>query len=163
MNMASPSLVRYIQRSDLPTRTACDWFIAGVASYLAANSWLSWYEERGGKLRPSEEILDRAAPPSQEAVYAAYFFAGGLVVKDPDYGRVGSLAVVLAGAWRRMWPKEPDDDWIHGDWAAELGWMVAGEAAGEGVCWDDAYPEHGLYPPSLADTDEDFFAKPESG
>lgn len=145
---ASACLKDYVRRHKLPVRTSCDAFIAGVASYLATTGWADWLRERPKELRKHNgvELLDVAPPPSQAALQHAYFFAGGVVAADAQYAHTGSLAVVLAGSWRRMWPAEAADDWIVGTWALELGWRVACEAAGEGVGWEDdaGHPPHGL-------------------
>lgn len=162
MIAASPSLVRYVERAGLTARTSCDHFIHGVASYLAVMCWLDWYENEQKKTLPARsEILDLAAASNTAAINRAHFFAGALVAKDEEFGNVNSLAVVLAAAWRRMWPEADRDDWINGDWALELGWCIAAEAAGEGYGWEDDHPPHGLRPPSLECCDDDYFANPE--
>ena len=157
---ASPSLVRYVKRSGFTARTACDHFINGVASYLAVMSWMDWYErDQGASVPGGAEILDFAAAPNTAAVNRAHFFAGALVAKDEEFGRVGSLAVVLAAAWSRMWPEADRDDWINGNWALELGWYIASEACGEGYSWGDDHPPHGLHRPAL-DCEVDYFVRP---
>ena len=160
MIAASPALVRYIRRAELPTRTSCDQFIAGVASYLAVMSWLDWQENGLKKtLQSGCEILELADIPNREAVWQAYFFAGAVTAKDPHYGsRVFSLAVVLAGAWKSMWPQADPDGWIAGTWAAELGWTLAAEADGSGTGWeDDDNPSHGLNYPDIEAVDAQYF------
>jgi len=161
IDIPSCSLLDYIGRTELPTRTPCDWFIAGVASYLAVQSWMQDYEDG---LPPQTEILDVAALPSEEAVRAAYFFTGKLVALDKQFGYIGSLAVVLAAAYRRMWPDEDVGTWAEGNWAGELGWYVAAETAGEGVSWtDDGLPEHGLPYTHCPDADDSHYVKEKAG
>ncbi len=164
MITASPSLQRYVERAGLPTRNSCDRFIAGVAAYLAVESWLDWFENTAGKtLPPRCEILDEAEIPNEAAVHAALFFAGGVVAKDPYYGGVRSLAVTLAGAFRRMWPDADRDEWINGTWAMELGWYLAAAADGSGAGWedDDDHPPHDLQYPPIEPKSEDYFAMPD--
>jgi hypothetical protein len=157
MNLASPSLVRYLIRADLPVSNSCECFTSGVTAYLASTSWLYDAETKKKKFIPQCELLDIAALPTQTAKDYAQRFVGALTVKDPHFGSVFSLAVVLAGAWRRMWPDRDPDDWLRGDWAAELGWYVAAEADGSGAGWSDDHPEHELQHPSIEASDEDFF------
>jgi guanylate kinase len=163
MIRCSPSLRRYIARNELPMRTSCDAFISGVTSYLAVTSWLDWLENDQGRSLPGGcEVLDHAEAPSQEAVHHAFFFAGGVVAKDPTYSSACSLAVVLAAMWRRVWPDAPSDDWLYGDWAAELGFCLAAEADGSGMAWEDNHDAHGLVYPGLEACSGDFFVKEES-
>lgn len=161
MIRCSPSLRAYIARNNLPMRTSCDAFVSGVASYLAVTSWTDWLENDQGRSLPGGcEILDWAAAPNAEAVHHAHYFAGGVVALDPNFGRVFSLAVVLAGAWRRLWPDAPADDWLYGDWAAELGFCLAAEADGSGMSWMDDHDDHGLAFPSIEAVSGDFFVRP---
>lgn len=157
MNVASPSLVRYLQRVDLPTGDACECFTSGVAAYLASESWMQDQEERKVRHRPGQELLDIAAAPSRCAMDYAHFFAGAVVATDPNFGGTFSLAVVLAGAYRRIWPEEDPDGWLYGDWAAELGWCLAAAADGSGVSWEDNLPSHGMRYPYIESGDEKFF------
>ena len=157
MNLASPALVRYLIRADLPVSNSCEFFTSGVTAYLAFTSWLYGVEMKKTKFMPQCDILDISALPTQAAKDYAQRFVGALTVKDPHFGSVFSLAVVLAGAWRRMWPELPDDGWRRGDWPALLGWYVASEADGSGAAWSDTHPEHALRHPNIDASHEDFF------
>ena len=154
-------LRRYAEVTDIDLCNSCDYFIAGVTAYMAAHSWMSAREASGNPIPGQCEILDIAALPNRECWDRAWFFAGGLVAKDPYYGRVFSLAVTLAGVFRRVWPDEPDDDWIGGDWAAELGWYMAAEADGSGAIWTDDNEPHGLSVPAMSCACTEWFVNEE--
>jgi guanylate kinase len=162
MTAASPSLMRYIERHALSCDRSCEMFIAGVAAYLAVESWLH-YEESERKFPPGAEILDHAPAPNERAMQYAHFFVGAVVAKDPYYGGTFSLAVTLAGVFRRVWPEEDRDLWLHGSWAAELGWCLASAADGAGVAWEDDHEEHGLCYPSIEACCDDFFVNEAKG
>lgn len=156
MNLASPSLVRYLQRVDLPTSNSCECFVSGVAAYLAVESWACYItEECPRRPLPGGEWLDVAPAPSRSAQDAAHFFAGGLVAKYQEVN-TASLAAALSLEFVRMFPEAGRDSWLRGDWASELGWCVALEADGAGVAWSDKWPDHRLSLPYLECCD-DFF------
>ena len=157
MNLASPALVRYLIRTDLPVSDSCECFTSGVAAYLAATSWLQYVESRATGPRPQCEILDLAPPPSMYAKDLSQRFVGAMVTKDTVFGITFSLAVVLAGSFRRMFPEEDPDAWLTGDWAAELGWCAASEADDAGAAWEDDHPAHGLHYPRIEASGEEFF------
>ncbi len=151
----------YIHRSGMEVETSCDMFVAGIASYMAATSWMEWVEEQNPRaIRPGCEILKVAAVPSDQAVKEAYFFAGGVVAMDPTFGRPLGLPVALAAVFRRVCPDEDPDQWINGTWAAELGWCLAAEADGSGMGWgDNGNPPHKLAHPPLPYSSPELFAK----
>ncbi len=149
--MSSNCLVDFVARSNWPTRTACDWLVAGIACHMSVSSWLEWREDEKKAPLPSQsEAVSMAPDGTAEALQQAYFFTGQLVTLDTTYGHVNSIAVSLAAAWRRMYPEADPDEWIAGDWACELGWYLFAEAIGMGIAWDDDNPEHGLNLPDWA-------------
>jgi hypothetical protein len=142
----SDNLTEFVENSGWPTRTSCDWLVAGIACHMSVNAWLEWREEEKKVPLPAQSVIVPMAPKGTEAALReACFFAGQLVERDTM--RTNSIAVVLAAAWRRMYPQDDPDDWIRGDWACELGWYLFAEAIGMGIAWDDDNPEHGLQPP----------------
>lgn len=163
VNTASPALINYLLRHNLVVDDSVERFAVGVAAYAASTSWMDWIEENNRSIPGGCEILEYAPAPSRRAMYHAHFFTGLLVARDLEYGHVASLAVVLAAAFRRMWPEVDPNKWLYGDWAYELGWYVASEASGAGVSWEDDHPPHELRVPSCDMLHEEFFAKDGKG